>query len=119
MKQRKAASGLITLLASLALVACTPAADKNDPYRIKALAACKIYKAYQRMPLEKRLAYCACVYDKSLSGLSKQEKQVARFYLLAQLNVDVKSMNLLDPPPPMQSMMKASNAIGAAVKRCD
>jgi hypothetical protein len=66
---------------------------------------------------DKRTAYCECGYDKTLSGLSEEEKQIARFYLLGQVGGDVKSRFIVGQPD-IQTLLKVSNAIGNAGKRC-
>jgi hypothetical protein len=108
----------VALLLSSALLACNPAEPvADDPYRIEFVAACEGRIEYRTMQAEERTAYCECGYDKTMAGLSDEEKPFARFYLLEQVGVDVQSRNLISEPN-MQAMVKASEAIGKAVARC-
>lgn len=105
------------LSATLILAACEQEAVKDDPVRAEFLPACEGMAAYGSMEPKKRTAHCACVYDKTMSGLSDEEKQVARFYLLEQAGLDAQSRNLVNESN-LQAIGKAANSIGEAVKRC-
>ena len=111
----------VLLIAAMMVIsllwACKPSAVKDDPFRAEFVEACEGRIEYRSMKPEKRTAYCKCGYDETVSGLSDEEKQFARFYLLAQVGVDVQSRKLISHPN-MEAMVAASNAIGAAVKRC-
>lgn len=114
-------NSVFTLLAAsltLVLAACQSEKPQNDPIRDEFVEACIGRIEYRSMPLEKRTAYCECGYDKTMRGLSDREKQFARFYLLEQVGVNVQSRGLITEPD-MDAMVKASNAIGNAVKRCN
>lgn len=118
MKRYSKCVGSITLfLVAIVLSSCKPAELKDDPIRVEFVEACKGRIEYKSMKPNKRAAYCECGYDKSIGGLSDEEKQFARFYLLAQVGVEVQSRRFIDKPN-MQAMVKASKAIGNAVKRC-
>lgn len=97
-----------------ALSSCTPV-DVNDPVRAQFLAACDA--RIKHMKPDKRTAYCQCGYDVSLAGLSEDEKQLARFYLLGAVG-DEATAKQLAIKPDFKAMTKASNAIGAARYRC-
>ena len=104
-------------LATSALVSCNRAEEKADPVRAEFVSACEGRIEYSSMEPGKRTAYCKCGYDKTMNALSEEEKQFARFYLLAQVGVDVRSRKLISKSN-TQAMMKATEAIGNAVKRC-
>ena len=108
---------ITAVLATSALLSCKPAEVNDDPFRAEFVEACIGRIEYQSMKLKKRSAYCECGYDKTISGLADEEKKFARFYLLGQVGVDVRSRKLIDKPDG-QAMMAASKAIGEAVKRC-
>lgn len=108
---------IMVLMATVALSACKPVADTNDPIRAEFIEACMGRIEYRSMKLEKRTAYCECGYDATMSGLSQEEKQFARFYLLEQVGVNAQSKKLIEKPD-FDAMMKASKAIGNAAKRC-
>ncbi|MEM7428608.1 MAG: hypothetical protein AAF441_21170 [Pseudomonadota bacterium] len=105
------------LLATAAVAACKPAIVKSDPTRVEFVEACEGRTEYRSMKPSKRTAYCECGYDQTMSALSDEEKQVARFYLLSQVGVDVRTRGLISEPN-FNGMMKASKAIGDAAKRC-
>lgn len=108
----------LAALLALLLAACQSQEPQNDPIRDEFVEACIGRIEYRSMPPDKRTAYCKCGYDNSLHGLSDKEKQFARFYLLEQVGVNVQSRGLITEPD-MDAMVKASNAIGNAVKRCN
>lgn len=108
---------ITALLATATLAACKPVADTNDPIRAEFIEACMGRIEYRSMKPEKRTAHCECGYDTTMSGLSQEEKQFARFYLLEQMGVNVQSRKLIDKPN-FDAMMKASKAVGNAAKRC-
>ena len=108
---------MAVLLAAPAISACDPEAPKNDPVRTKFIAGCDGLKPYQSMKPEKRIARCKCIYDKTLRGLTDEEKRYARFYLLVQAGLEAEARKLLSMPN-MDAIVKSSNAIGAAVKQC-
>ncbi len=108
---------ITALLGTLALTACMPAEPKDDPLRTEFVEACMGRIEYRAMQPDKRSAYCKCGYDRTLSGLSEEEKKFARFYLLEQVGVDAGSKQLITKPD-MDAMLKASKAIGQAVRRC-
>ena len=103
---------LATLLAS-----CKSASVADDPVRAEFVAACIGRVEYRSMETARRTAFCKCGYDRTMSGLSDNEKPYARFYLLSQVSVDVRERNLITRPD-MQAMIKASKAIGGAVRQC-
>lgn len=106
-----------SVLAALALAGCNLEATKADPIRIEFVEACEGRAENRSMEPKKRTTYCECGYDTTMSGLSGDEKQLARFYLLAQVGVDVQSRNLISEPN-WKAMPKVSTAIGNAGKRC-
>ena len=109
---------LIAAMSAMSLLgACKPLVVKDDPFRTEFVEACEGRNEYRSMKPETRTAYCTCGYDETMSGLSDEEKQFARFYLLAQVGVDVQSRRLISHPN-MEAMVEASNAISAAVERC-
>jgi hypothetical protein len=107
---------MIALVAS-ALGACRTEPVSDDPLRAEFTEACNGRAEYRSMTPVKRIAFCECGYDKTMAGLSGEEQQFARFYLLSQVGVDARTRNLIQKPN-VQAMMKASNAIGEAVRRC-
>ncbi len=109
--------GAVALLP--ALVACQPAADLSDPLRAEFIAGCDGLKEYRSMKPTKRLAYCACIYDQSMAGLSEEEKQYARFYLLEMTGGNSGPTDFLrNGNVNMRAMVVASNAIGNARPKC-
>ena len=113
---------IYTALLAMVLTACSPSdSTSNDPFRTEYLAACENQSFYKRKPVDKVQKYCRCVYDKTLRGLSDDEKMAARFYLMAQSGIDVQNreeFTSIDPVVAADSMVPASNAIGEAVKAC-
>lgn len=100
-----------------ALAACNPAAVSDDPTRAAFIAGCDGLRETRSMKPERRAAYCSCGYDQTMAGLTDEEKQFAQFYLLQQAGGYKGPTNFIEKGN-MQAMMKASNAIGAARRRC-
>ena len=107
----------LVLMASGLLCGCNPAAEENDPIRSQFVESCDGMRAYISMKPQERTNLCKCVYDQTLSGLEEKEKQYARFYLFEQAGAASQS-NRIEGQPDMNAMLKASNAIGEAVKSC-
>ena len=105
------------ILSSLFLTACGPEVETNDPVRVEFVDACDGLRAYNRMEANDRINMCKCLYDTALQGLSDEEKDGARFYLLEQSGIDARSRNLVKKPD-MSVMLAASKAVGDAVKEC-
>lgn len=105
---------LIVLVSSI-LTSCNLAGD--DPVRIEFVQACEGRIENQIMKPKIRTTHCECAYDKTMSGLSNEEKTLASFYLLAQVGVDVNSRDW-GSKLNMQHMKKVSAAIGNAGKQC-
>lgn len=114
---RTPATLITSAAAACMLIVCKPVAQEHDGYRTEFMTACEGLNAYRTMQPAKRGAYCACTYDRTLQGLSAEEKQFARFYLLAQSGLDVQSRRLIDKPE-AKAMFVASQAIANAVQRC-
>ena len=106
----------LVVMILIGLSGCSPSAQ-DDPYRKQFLDACNTMVEYQSMTADRRLAFCKCGYDKTMSQLTEEEKPVARFYLLEQAGLDAKSMDLISEPN-VDAMLTASKAIGEAVKQC-
>lgn len=104
-------------LSSLILTACGPEAETGDPIRVEFVEACDGLRAYNRMESNDRIKMCKCLYDTALQGLSEEEKNGARFYLLEQAGIDARSKSLVKKPD-MKVMFAASKAVGNAVKKC-
>ena len=99
------------------LASCKPASVADDSVRTEFVAACMARVEYRSMETIRRTAYCECGYDRTMSGLSDNEKPYAQFYLLSQVGIDVRKRKLISKPD-MQAMIKASKAIGRAVAQC-
>lgn len=96
-------------------------AKSNDPFRAEFLTACAAQTIYRSKPVNRITQYCACVYDKTLKGLTPEEAMTARFYLLGQSGIDTAARTEfasrdLDAVAP--TMAPASAAIGKAVRAC-
>ncbi len=107
----------LAVLIGPALASCKPASVVNDPIRAEFVEACEGRIEYRSMKADRRTAYCECGYDRTMVQLTDEEKQVARFYLLTQVGVDVSSRNFVNRSN-MNGIGKASKAIGNAGKQC-
>lgn len=101
----------------LVIAGCKPTAEKTDIIRVEFVEACEQTRVYGSMKPKKRTSLCECVYDRTMSPLSEDEKQAARFYLLSQAGVDATSKDLATKDN-VASLGKVSSAIGSAVKSC-
>ena len=108
----------ISIPVFLALSACGPSPETNDPIRVEFIEGCMAMKAYQSMKAEKRAILCRCTYDETMANLSGDAQNAARFYLLEQAGVETASRKLMSETPDMAIMLDASKAIGKAVKQC-
>jgi hypothetical protein len=114
---RKHSSILILLLLMMTAAACNPAENENDPIRVEFISGCEGLRAYSSMKPDRRTSMCKCIYDTAMRGLSEQEKNGARFYLLEQAGIDAKSKNLVSISD-LNVMGTAAKAVGDAVKQC-
>lgn len=103
---------VLALLATSTLAACNSMED--DPVRTKFVQACESgMKNFVLIPA----TFCGCTYDKTMSALSGGEQKTARFFLLAQVKVDVKA-NRLAVRQNWKDVLKVSTALENAGKLC-
>lgn len=117
--------GWLVLAGLMGLAACgganAPGASE-DPLRTEFLAICQVSPDQVRIEAQsqgriKTADYCACVYDKTVRGLSDAEAKVAAFYLMSPVGAsqaDLQKFRDMD----LTAMGAASEAIGKAAKRC-
>lgn len=116
---------LTALIFCASLAACNNAPSASfepEPYSAQFASACIAHPQRTREirrddGLKRVSQYCTCIFDKTMAGLTDDEKQAARFYLFAQVNIDVKSMAEFKSMN-LSATGVASQAIGKAVAAC-
>ncbi len=118
----KSVSVVRVLVCGAFAVACDAAAPA-DPLREAFLDACQVNPDQVRIEEQSNgrvttESYCKCAYDKTMRGLSEQERSTAAFYLLVQVGVDERDAKRRLPAIDYSAMGAASAAIGRMTQQC-
>ena len=106
------------------LAACSPgdetlASKTDNPMRAEFLEHCQDRPEYASRKGAGTLdKYCLCVFDKTMKGLSEEERIAAGFYLYGETSEGYLNRYPIDVQAAATSMTAASQAIGKAVKSC-
>ena len=105
------------IILTLLISACTANTADQDLHRQELVDACINSPSYKNRKPETASRHCACVYDKTMKGLTDAERLVARFYLSGQVGLNVKDREEFKSMD-VGAMGKAAQRIGVAVQAC-
>lgn len=115
---------LTTTLICCLLAACSSGNERlftklNDPMRAEFMEHCQDRPEYTSRKRAGTLdKYCLCIFDKTMKGLTEEERIVAGFYLYGETSEGYQKRYPFDVLEAANSMMTASKAINKAVKSC-
>lgn len=115
---------LTTLPLCLLLSACLPDEIKpfgnsNNVMRTEFLEHCQdLPENISRKRAGTLDKYCFCIFDKTMKGLTEEERTVAGFYLYGSSSEGYMERYPYDVQDAVDNMMTASQAIDHAVKSC-
>ena len=113
-----------TIFLTSLLVACSPgnetiASKSNNPMRAEFLEHCQDRPEYASRKRAGTLdKYCLCVFDKTMKGLSEDERIAAGFYLYGGTSEGYLKRYPFNVQDAANGMMTASQAINKAVNSC-
>lgn len=109
---------LLSLSALLVFSACSETQDISDPMRTEFLSACEARPEYERKRRDGTIdRYCGCLFDRTMKGLTEDQRILAGFYLYGEQSEAFKTRYTLSPDL-MEHIGLVSKAIDRAAKTC-
>ena len=114
--------GLVFCIISFAgLISCAPSntpTQNIDPMRAEFMESCAARPEYVSKRRDGTIdRYCGCVFDRTMKGLTEEQRILAGFYLYGEQSEAFKSRYEMNPDS-LQYMGVVSKAIGNAAKVC-